>query len=174
MKLITTSDCNLILEGTPTEGLEVLVFNYKDVIVIDRDANNTSGVYTHVMENDGLYQYYVLDITDEEMPEDLLKYIQTYKEDPEEDCEVFSICKLRNCLIEKEKNAITSFLKGCSTNSHCNSDNKATDDFLLVTIFVLESLICKGNYEEAMRILDAVSTCGVCGSTSNKKCNCYK
>lgn len=172
MKLITTSDCNLILEGTPEPGLEVLLFNYEEIIVINREEDLKSDTHVHVMDKDGLYQYYVLDVDD--TVEDLVEYIQKYKEDPEQDCEVFSICKMRNCLIEKEKSAVNSFLKGCSTNSHCNTENKTINDFLLVSIFLLENLICKGNYKEAMRIINAISVCGVCENTINKTCNCSK
>lgn len=174
MKLKQTSDCNLILEGYPEQGLEVLIYNYNDVIIINREEDEQQDVHIHVMEKDGLYQYYLLDVTDIKTENDILKYIKTYKEDPEIDCEIFSICKLRNCLIDKERFAITSFLKGCTTNSHCNTSNKATNDFLLVSIFLLENLICRGNYEEAIRIVESISNCGVCGNTKNKTCNCCK
>lgn len=172
MKLITTSDCNLILEGYPGQGIEVLLFNYTDIIRIDRENDSDPNVHIYHMDRDGLYQYYLLDIADEVT--DLVEYIRQYKEDPEPDCEVFSICKIRNCLIEKEKQAIHSFLKGCSTNSHCSLDNKQINDFLLASIFLLENLICKGNYEEAMRITNAISTCSVCKDTLSTTCNCQK
>jgi hypothetical protein len=173
MKLTQTSDCNLILEGYPSPGLEVLVYNYDDIIVINRDGDEQKDVHIYTMERDGLYQYYLLDIADTATEKDILDYIRKYKEDPEVNCEIFSICKIRNCLIDKEKTAITSFLKGCTTNSHCNTSNKATDDFLLVSIFLLENLICRGNYEEAIRIVNAISTCGIC-NTKSKTCNCCK
>ena len=172
MKLITTSDCNLILEGTPEPGLEVLLFNYEEIIVINREEDLKPDTHIHTMDRDGLYQYYVLDVDDKVT--DLVEYIQKYKEDPEQDCEVFSICKMRNCLIEKEKSAINSFLKGCSTNSHCDVENKTVNDFLLVSMFLLENLICKGNYKEAIRIINAISTCNVCENTISKTCNCGK
>jgi hypothetical protein len=76
--------------------------------------------------------------------------------------------------MEKEKQAISAFLRGCSTNSHCNSDDKSINDFLLVSIFLLENLTCKGNYEEAIRITDAISACSLCKDTLSTTCNCKK
>ena len=174
MKLKTTSDCKLILEGVPEKGLEVLLFNYNDVIVINREEDEKPDTHTYNMDRDGLYQYYVLDI---EEPVDLIEYINKYKEDPEvsgkEPLEVFSICKLRNCLIQKEKDTINSFLKNCNTNIYCDSTSNSVNDFLLVSIFLLEHMICRGNYEEAIRIIESISTCNICADLlSNKKCNC--
>lgn len=178
MKIKTTSDCKLILEGAPKSGKEILLYNYEEVISIDREDD--SNVYTYKMEKDGLYQYFVLTFSEEEQPEDLVDYINDYKIDPEvtdsdTPAEVFSICHLRNCLLEKEKEMINSFLKDCGGKAKCNSSSdKSPNDFLLVSVFLLENLICRGNYQEALRILEGISGCnGVCGEKSNtKKCNC--
>lgn len=179
MKIKTTSDCKLILEGAPKSGKEILLYNYEEVISIDREDD--SNVYTYKMEKDGLYQYFVLTFSEEEQPEDLVDYINDYKIDPEVSdnntpLEVLSICKLRNCLLEKEKEMINSFLKDCGGKAKCSStsSDKSINDFLLVSVFLLENLICRGNYQEALRILEGISGCnGVCGEKSNtKKCNC--
>ncbi len=176
MKLKTTADCKLILEGVPEKGLEVLLLNYNKAIVIDRKDDLKPDVHTHIMDKDGLYQYYVLDFGEKEEPSDLVEYINKYKEDPEigkDPLETFSICKLRNCLIQKEKDAINSFLKNCNTKIYCNTNNETLNDFLLISIFLLENLICRGNYEEAIRILESITTCGICSEFSlNKNRNC--
>jgi len=173
MELKTTADCKLILEGVPQSGKEILVFNYKEIIVIEREDLE---LYTHIMEKDGLYQYYILDLPEEGGPSDLLDYINDYKLDPIK--EVFSICKLRNCLLQKEKERICDFLKNNCSNSdvYCNKNNtsKNLSDFLLISVFLLENLICRGNYQEALRILDGITGCNnICGSEkTTKDCGC--
>jgi hypothetical protein len=176
MKLKTTFDCKLILEGTPKPGLEVIVINHDDVIVINREDDVVPDKHVHIMDRDGLYQYYLLDIKEDDKI-DIIDYIRKYKEDPEIDgetySEIFSICKLRNCLIYKEKDMIDSFLKNCETNIYCNSINDGINDFLLISLFLLEHLICMKNYEEAIRIIESISTCNICREVlPSKKCNC--
>jgi hypothetical protein len=124
------------------------------------------------MPEDGLFQYFVL--TFEEEPKDILEYIQDNAVKPEG--EVFSICKLRNCLLSKEKDYVSRFLHGCNTNTHCKSSDTedVTRDFLLSTIFVLEHLICTGQTVEALRILKNIKSCTLCSDdkiTTNCGCN---
>jgi hypothetical protein len=166
MKLLTNSDCQLILEGPkPSTGLEILVYgeNYT-IIEQDRDSE-----FYFNMPEDGLFQYFVLDFTEE--PEDILEYIRERSILPE--AQVFSICKLRKCLLEKEREYISNFLHGCSTNSHCkNSNEDVVRDFLLSTIFVLESLICSGQTTEALRILENIKSCDLCQTNNFNSCGC--
>ena len=123
------------------------------------------------MPEDGLFQYFVLIF--EEDPKDLLEYIQDNSIMPL--AETFSICKLRNCLLKKEKDFISKFLKGCGTNKHCiGNDDDVIRDFMLSTIFVLEHLICTGQTTEALRILKNISSCTLCSDnkpTNNCGCN---
>lgn len=169
MKLLTNSRCQLILDGLkPEVGLEIIVYNDK-YTVVERDDDSTEFYFD--MPEDGLFQYFVL--TFEEEPKDLLEYIEDNALMPV--AEIFSICKLRNCLLHLEKDFITSFLKGCNTNTHCSNDaSNVTRDFLLSTIFVLEHLICTGQTTEALRILKNISSCTLCSdnkSTNNCGCN---
>lgn len=179
MKLKTTSDCKLILEGAPKSGKELLLYNYETIISINREEDKNPNLHIFEMNEDGLYQYYLL----EQIPEDvtdLVDYINDYQIDPQltdegKPAEVFIICNLRNCLINKEKNMINTFLKDCGGKAKCGGDsNKQIDDFLLISVFLLENLICRGNYVDAIRILKGISGCnGICGENDgSKKCNC--
>ena len=168
MKLLTNSKCQLILDGLkPEKGLEVIVYNDK-YTVVERESDSTEFFFD--MPEDGLFQYFVLNF--EEEPEDLLEYIEDKSLIPI--AEMFSICKLRNCLLNTEKDYISKFLKGCGTNSHCSNDNEdITRDFLLSTIFVLEHLICTGQTAEATRILKNISSCTLCSDNKTTNCGCH-
>lgn len=170
MELKTNSKCQLIIEGkAPVSGLEVVVFgdNYE---IIRRE--DTEDYFIFDMPEDGLFQYYILNFTEE--PKDILEYIQDNSILPE--CEVFSICKLRNCLLQKEKDYISQFLSECNTNSHCskNSEDELIRNFLLSSIFILEHLICSGQTVEALRILRNInSSCTLCSNIESlNKCGC--
>ena len=168
MKLLTNSKCQLILDGLkPEKGLEVIVYNDK-YTVVERESDSTEFFFD--MPEDGLFQYFVLNF--EEEPEDLLEYIEDKSLIPI--VETFSICKLRNCLLNAEKDYISKFLKECSTNSHCSNDSvDVTRDFLLSTIFVLEHLICTGQTVEATRILKNISSCTLCSNNKTTNCGCH-
>lgn len=170
MELLTNSKCQLILNGPkPETGLEVIVYG-DDYTIIEREHDSTEFYFD--MPEDGLFQYFVL--TFEEEPNDLLEYIQNNSEMLV--AEVFSICKLRNCLLNKEKDYVSKFLHGCTTNTHCKNSNTedVIRDFLLSTIFVLEHLICTGQTTEALRILKNIKSCTLCSDnkiTTNCGCN---
>lgn len=170
MELLTNSKCQLILDGPkPETGLEVIVYN-DNYTIIEREDDSTEFFFD--MPEDGLFQYFVLAF--EEEPEDILEYIQDNAMHPE--LEVFSICKLRSCLLSKEKDYVSKFLHGCNTNTHCKSSDTedVTRDFLLSTIFVLEHLICTGQTTEATRILKNIKSCTLCSdnkTTTNCGCN---
>ena len=170
MELLTNSKCQLILDGPkPETGLEVIVYDDKYTVI---ERNDDSDTFYFDMPEDGLFQYFVL--TFEEEPKDILEYIQDNAVKPEG--EVFSICKLRNCLLSKEKDYVSRFLHGCNTNTHCKTSDTedVTRDFLLSTIFVLEHLICTGQTVEALRILKNIKSCTLCSDdkiTTNCGCN---
>ena len=171
MKLSTNSKCQLILDGPQPDGLEVIVYNDKYTVIEREDKSDT---FYFDMPEDGLFQYFVLDYKKIEKSKDILEYIQDYRMKPKE--EIFSICKLRNCLLSKEKDYISKFLHGCNTNTHCKSSDTedVTRDFLLSTIFVLEHLICAGQTVEATRIIKNLQSCNLCSdnkSTNNCGCN---
>jgi hypothetical protein len=79
-------------------------------------------------------------------------------------------------LLNKEKDYVSKFLRGCNTGVHCKaSDSEDTmRDFLLSTVFVLEHLICAGQTTEALRILKNIQSCTLCSdnkTTTNCGCN---
>jgi hypothetical protein len=124
------------------------------------------------MPEDGLFQYFVLPYDEIREATDLIEFIQDKVKVPQ--AEVFSICKLRNCLLKMEKDYVNAFLKGCVTNSHRSNDSEnTTRDFLLATVFVLEHLICAGNTSEALRILKNIQSCTSCANINSKNnCGC--
>lgn len=170
MELKTNSKCQLILDGeAPSSGLEVIVYGDKYTVV---QRNSDLNYWKFDMPEDGLFQYYVLYFTEE--PEDILEHIKKNAELPV--AELFSICKLRNCLLAKEKDYISKFLKGCASGSgNCSNSNEEdlNKDFLLATVFVLEHLICTGQITEASRILKNISSCSLCSNNkTTNSCGC--
>lgn len=153
-KLLLNSDCQLIIEGW-VDG-DYIVHNGKKIDIINKDDKH----YCDLKE-DGLYE--------------LVKDgIDTPK------ASIFSICKLRKCLLQKERSYINKFLGNCVGNSDCTKNSNSTiADFLLVSIFVLEQLICEGNYDDATTILENItnSGCGLCVEKDGLKindCGCGK
>lgn len=92
-------------------------------------------------------------------------------------CDLFTICHIRKCLLNKQKDLLTSY-----TNNNCkvcaiDSEIVTDRDFVMSSVFVLEYLIEHKLYNEAQRILDQIFTCGntLCGSyITSKGCGCGK
>ena len=87
----------------------------------------------------------------------------------------FTLCKLKQCMINHQKQVIEDKLKPCG--NPCSEDDTAdVRRFLFVTIHVLEYLVCQGNYSEAQRILESVSSCGnLCNNSvysNTNNCGC--
>lgn len=81
---------------------------------------------------------------------------------------IFSICKLKNCILNIQKHNLIN----CKSNK-CTSPIDDVNGFLFISLYVLEALISEGKYAEADEILSAVNTCNlVCKNRSTKKCNC--
>lgn len=153
-KLLLNSDCQLIIENYTVGNI---VHNGKE-IKIETDSNERK--YCH-LESDGLYE---LIVEGESTPR----------------ASLFSICKLRDCLLQKERGYINKFLSNCTGSADCTKNSNSTiADFLLVSIFVLEQLICAGNYDDATTILESItnSGCGLCTENNNLQindCGCGK
>lgn len=87
---------------------------------------------------------------------------------------VFSICKLQSCLVNLQKKMLT----GPKICLECNQDKSLTfrRNFLLSALYVLDYLKDKGEYYEAQRILDNLSSCNsLCGDDDNNlnnDCGC--
>lgn len=86
-------------------------------------------------------------------------------------------CKLEQCLISLQRKLLLDNGKWCSFEQ-CNTNKilKNRCDFLLCAIYVLNYLKCIGQYAEAQRILDNLSTCdSFCADElgeNNNGCNC--
>lgn len=73
--------------------------------------------------------------------------------------EVFNICKIRKCLVYLQRKML---LGNCPETGDCSEtkDLRNTRDFLMSAVYVLEYLKNTGNFAEAQRIIDNLSTCG--------------
>ena len=157
-------NCELIIEDLPDKtelehSLEILVGPDENIITYE---DRTVRIAEPVV--DGLYTYYLY-VSANPMTVDSVK-----NEDPKIKEEIFSICNLRKCTLELEKQTIENFLckKVCK-----RSEFQTTADILLMSLFVLENLICKAKYNEATDILNALSSCGSpCRNINSNTCNC--
>lgn len=88
--------------------------------------------------------------------------------------EVFTFCKLNKCVINYQKQTLFNKIQTC--NKICKEDSqKSLRDFLFISLYVLDYLVCTHNYMEAQRILESLSSCGnLCEDTyiTNNNCNC--
>ena len=90
--------------------------------------------------------------------------------------ELFTFCKLNKCVINYQKQTLFKKVESC--NKICKEDNKKSlRDFLFISVYVLDYLVCTGNYAEAQRILENLSACGeLCNDSvfisSTTNCNC--
>lgn len=85
---------------------------------------------------------------------------------------VFSICKVSTCLENLQRKYIFS---GSHVGGSCKNDtDKNLRDFLFSTVFILKLLIRQQRYEEALKILKSINTCGLCNSymSPRNSCNC--
>lgn len=90
---------------------------------------------------------------------------------------VFSVCKLQRCLVSLQKQLLLSNSKTCSYEKCIiDEDLRNRRDFLLSALYVLDYLKDLGNFTEAQRILDNLSTCNpICGDELeelNNNCGC--
>lgn len=90
--------------------------------------------------------------------------------------ELFTFCKLNKCVINYQKQTLFKKVESC--NKICKEDNeKSLRDFLFISVYILDYLVCTGNYAEAQRILESLSACGeLCNDSvfisSTTNCNC--
>ena len=169
-------NCQLIIDEIPEKGSKHLL----EVIIYPNDAYemfvDRIGSIKLDLPEDGLYQY---------------KYLTTDRDPSTIDIStipnndnsigdwsglenIFSLCHLRKCAVAYEKQSIEEFLSTCNKRN-CNkkSYHQSTRDILLISLFVLEHLICEDKYLEAQRILDALGTCGgLCENRLTKSCCC--
>lgn len=84
---------------------------------------------------------------------------------------VFSVCNLQKCLVYLQRELLKN---NCSYNS-CNFNEQIRNkrDFLLGAMYVFDYLKDLGNFTEAQRILDNLSSCdSLCEDMDNSNNNC--
>lgn len=181
MELKLNTNCQLFVEGVPTikEGyttIELIVSdsNPSDFMI---ETNRTTDKIVYDLPTDGLYNYYEI-LWPIHKPMIFVDAMITslgmgnLQEDQEVEVtqdSIFSICKLRNCTLNLEKQSINDFVNG---KSSCKKSGWREHDLLLVAVFVLENLICQQRFTEASMILEKVSSCTICENNSYKPCNC--
>lgn len=85
----------------------------------------------------------------------------------------FSVCNLQNCVVNLQRKAIFEGIKNCNIGAcEKNSQVKQQRDFLFISLYVIEHLICRGKFSEAESILDGLSSCDSLCSDSSLKSNC--
>lgn len=86
----------------------------------------------------------------------------------------FSICNLKKCVMELQKNYINNQLVWCNSRM-CKQTDEEEFKFLFISVNLLEKLIECEKYHQAEKILNSISTCtSICSNIKyNKKCNCH-
>lgn len=182
MELKLNTNCQLFVEGVPEHKngyikIELVVSdsNPSDFIV---ETNRTNNRIVYDLPTDGLYHYYEINWPEDKPMETMEKIIASLElgnlqEDQEVEVyplSIFSICKLRNCTLNLEKQAISDFI---NNKRSCKTSTRDYKDILLISVFVLENLICQNRYAEAGMLLDKLVSCSdLCENKPIKSCNC--
>lgn len=186
MELNINQKCQLIVSGDwdieyfnpeNQNKIELLVYD-DDWTTYKIEKNRTSETLVWDLEKDGLYKYYQFNLNksvtnvDVSNPESLIKYYNSNATSTDRNCtRIFSICKLRNCTVQLEKESIHNFI-----NHPCRKmSDQSNRDLMLIAIFVLENLIVQQEYTKASMIVEALSTCNtLCKSNKSQTCNCHE
>lgn len=173
-------NCQLIIEELPDkEGynnvIEIVRINEADNTFFEVRINRTDPFIIDVPQ-DGWYLYFK-GISNDNLEElttntaqDIENIIRNFKQKVEPlgritKTDIFSICKLRQCVLVLEKLSLEEFFKNCKSGL-CDKRNQhqAIRDTMLVAIFILEHLIRQGRFAEARNILESLNSCGdLCG-----------
>ena len=186
MELNINQKCQLVISGewdvvnfnSPEEHKIELIVHAEDPSIYMIEIDRTSKELIWDLEKDGLYIYRQINWPkDKELGDNVVETLFLKFPDPTNsidyvDKNIFSICKLRNCVLQLEKEAIRNFASNCSKNKCEKDESRSNKDILLISIFVLENLICRERYSEATMILDSLATCGNLCPTKITKCNC--
>lgn len=189
MELNINQNCQLIVSGEwdvanynseYQNKIELLVYldNY-DIykIEVNRDSSNN---IVWDLEKDGRYRYFQINLSKSEEidlnPESIINHLSSKTNSTDYVVkDIFSLCKLRNCTIQLEKESIYNFIHNYKGDSCKKLKNQPIKDILLISIFVLENLISMEKYTEAEMILESLSTCDMlCKSytSPSTSCNC--
>ena len=172
MKLSIDSNCKLhITEVTEVDGSE------SKLIFLKTKDDSFWGIYPYseegiLLEVDGWYECVEKNVlktdVDRILALGLIGAIGEFSDGNE--TEFFSLCRLRKCVLELEKETLLDF-----SNCKEKSEMRKVRDLLLVAIFVLENLICdSAKYSEAEFILNKLKNfyCMHCNQSSTPNCNC--
>lgn len=183
MKWTFNQNCQLIIEEFFTKGeyeniLYVVVKNDK---IIDYINNPSESFWSVDIDSDGLYTIFVLktNLSEQDLQKELQNWVAFRKKvespgnsigDWEHVDNAFSLCYLRKCTFELEKQSIREFLYECGNKK---TIERSTRDILLIALFVLEKLVCENKYQEALSIIEQLGSCAnMCNNEQLKKCNC--
>lgn len=88
------------------------------------------------------------------------------------DDKVFSMFNLIKCYVIKIRNELNDYLKSNCAGA-CKTGGTSDADILLIAITVLKDLICKRDFFEAERILNALMKCGgLCKNLKTRTVSC--
>lgn len=88
------------------------------------------------------------------------------------DDNVFSIYNLIKCYLIRARNELNDYIKS-NCGGACKNKGVSEADILFIAIVILKDLICKCDYIEAQRILNAISKCGgLCSNLKVRTVNC--
>lgn len=182
--------------GVNTYYVEFVVgqdINSNNTVRIAKDRD----YYKLQLPKDGWYIYYVVSVLDETYVsddyvdlyydsitgklmfkrkevtniEDIIPYLPISSGVIEyEDIHVFSLHNFKKCIMKTELNNVhkcNKSSKGCKAE-----ENKGQDNFLFISLYVLETLVCQEKYSEAADILSRLESCGVMCDDVKIKQNC--
>lgn len=162
--------------------------------------------YIYYNAPDGLFTYYIMWVYNEKPikgiylnngklinvtetgEEELTNIIKAFNINKEIDSKYsdsikyFNLCHFKNCYINGLYNLLNEFLNnGCEISCRVNKDLENRSNLLILSLYVLNHLICSKDYDEAQRILDIITSCDgfLCsqeyyGNLSLGGCNCGK
>lgn len=88
----------------------------------------------------------------------------------------FSYCSLNKCLLNLLKKSINEAVKnGCDFGCDNTSSNQTQIDFLLVSMYAIRLFVEQGKFEDAQRVVNALTKCGsLCAedTTDLNGCGC--
>ena len=189
MELNINQNCQLVISGewdvveidpNVEDRIELLVY-VEDPSIYKIETNRSNATLVWDLDRDGFYKYFQINLPkdmDITISDLVSRSLIQYLSEPTNSTDFveksfFSICKLRNCTVQLEKEVIHNFVNNCRTKSCKKIQDKSTKDILLIAIFVLENLISQERYTEAQMIVDSLSTCGtLCNSQKTQMCNC--
>lgn len=166
------------------EGIDNVIFNYnKDgihkivhIILPTQKLLNDVSLYTNFIYYDEAND--LIKMNNEEITVEQLLEIEPADDNTiiRADKQTFCICYLNECYYRICKDLLTKFCGKCINKLQKDQQEVYNRDIVWMTISVIKYLIEFGQYNEAQRILEAITQCGnICGnlkSKDNNSCGC--